>query len=226
MPHDVSQKLALIAYLESHLTQNKREKMAAVLKDRTKHVTIILEDHYQGHNASAIVRTVECFGIQDVHVVQQKNKFNVNTSVAMGSSHWVSLHKHTTIGDAYGELKKQGYRIVATAPAVDNAYCLERLPLESKFALVFGTEDKGLSQQALELADEFVTIPMYGFTQSLNVSVTAGICMHYITLKLRSSDIDWRLSQEQALEVHLSWLRNQIRGVDEYERLFAKKREK
>jgi len=220
MHNDFEQKKALLAYLQTRITPEKLEKMASVIQHRTQHVTVLLENIYQDQNASAIVRSLECFGVQDVHMVQNKCAFNVTEGIAKGASSWISMHNHKTTQDAYLALKKQGYRIVATAPAADNAYTLETLPLDSKCVLVFGTERQGLTQAALEQADEFVTIPMYGFTQSFNVSVTAGICMYYITSKLRASSIDWRLTPEQEVDIQLSWLRPLIRGSDAHERLF------
>jgi tRNA (guanosine-2'-O-)-methyltransferase len=179
----------------------------------------VLEDIFQQHNASAVVRSAECFGIQDLHIVQDRFSFSVNTGVAMGSSKWISMYRYGNTPDAFKALKEQGYRIVATTPHT-NACTLQDLPIDQKFALVFGTENVGLSSYAMEHADEYVKIPMYGFTESFNVSVSAALSLYHTTTALRKSDIAWQLSADQELEVRLFWLRKAIRGVQQFERMF------
>ena len=149
---DIQTTKELINYLLAHVTPNKIQKMNEIVQSRTKHVSLLLEDLFQQHNASAIVRSVECFGVQDLHVVQQRFKFSINTGVAMGSSKWISIHNYTSVQDAYIKLKDEGYRIVATTPHT-NARYLEELPVDKKMVLVFGTENVGLSPWALEHAD-------------------------------------------------------------------------
>lgn len=222
---DNTTKKALIAYLEQQITLNKRTKMDEIVRNRTRHVTLLLEDIFQQHNASAIVRSAECFGVQDLHIVQERFSFSVNTGVAMGSSKWISMHRYGNTPDAFKALKDQGYRIVATTPHA-TASNLEDLPLDGKIALVFGTENVGLSAYAMEHADEYVKIPMYGFTESFNVSVSAALTLYHVTTALRNSSIDWRLPADQELEVRLSWLRKAIRGVKEFERMFFEDIEK
>jgi tRNA (guanosine-2'-O-)-methyltransferase len=216
---DSATKKALIAYLEQHITAQKRAKMDEIINYRTRHVTLLLEDIFQQHNASAIVRSIECFGVQDLHVVQDRFSFSVNSGVAMGSSKWISMHRYSNTPEAFAALKKDGYRIVATTPHA-RASTLQDLPLDKKFALVFGTENVGLSPFAMEHADEYVKIPMYGFTQSFNVSVSAALILYHVTTQLHQSSIPWHLSEDEALEVRLSWLRKAIRGIKGYEQLF------
>lgn len=214
-------KKALVAYLEQQITANKRARMDEIVKNRTQHVTLLLEDIFQQHNASAIVRSAECFGIQDMHIVQDRFSFSVNVGVAMGSSKWISMYRYGNTPDAFKALKDQGYRIVATTPHA-KASNLGDLPLDQKFALVFGTENVGLSAYAMEHADEYVKIPMYGFTESFNVSVSAALTLYHTSTALRSSSVAWQLSPEQELEVRLSWLRKAIRGVKEFEKMYFK----
>lgn len=220
---DIQTKKDLISYLESQVTPNKRQKMDEVIKHRTRHASVLLEDVYQQHNASAIVRSLECFGVQDLHIIQDRCNFSLTAGVAMGSSKWIDMYRHNNVENAYQAIKAQGYRIVATTPHT-NACNLEDLPLEGKFVLVFGTENAGLSQYALEHADEYVKIPMYGFTESFNVSVSAAICLYQVTLKLRQSNLAWQLSEADELDVRLTWLKRAIRGSDEFERLFLENR--
>ena len=216
---DDTTKRALIAYLEQQVTSHKRAKMDEIIKNRTRHITVLLEDIFQQHNASAVVRSAECFGIQDLHIIQDRFNFSVNTGVAMGSSKWISMYRYGNTPDAFKALKDQGYRIVATTPHA-KASNLEDLPLDRKFALVFGTENVGLSAYAMEHADEYVKIPMYGFTESFNVSVSAALSLYHTTTVMRASSIDWKLSSQEELDVRLFWLRKSIRGIKEFEKMF------
>jgi tRNA (guanosine-2'-O-)-methyltransferase len=199
-------KSALIDQLLAYVTENKREKMQAVIANRTRYITVVLEDLFQEHNASAALRTCDIFGVQDVHVVEGKYTFKAVPTIAMGSSKWVDVHSYNVITDAIDELKKQGYRIVATTPHTD-CYELPNLPLDQKTAFIFGSEQTGLSQDALAQADTFVKIPMYGFVESFNVSVSVALCLYDIIHRLQKSSIDWKLSQEETQDLMLQWIR-------------------
>ncbi len=215
-------KERLLEYLSQYITDNKKQKIDVVIKNRTRHVTVVLEDVYQSINASAVVRSAECFGVQDLHVVESRNQFRTEQGVAMGASKWLTTQSYGSVGDCYKTLKERGYKIIATTPH-EKAYSLLDLPLSHKFALVFGTEEWGLTPKALELADEFVSIPMYGFTESFNVSVSVAICLHHIITKLHASNIPWRLTEDELLDLRLAWARAIVRGSDAHERkLFSK----
>ncbi|HEX4068987.1 MAG TPA: RNA methyltransferase [Candidatus Babeliales bacterium] len=199
-------KSALIEHLLQYVTENKREKMQAVLANRTRYITVVLEDLFQEHNASAALRTCDIFGIQDVHVVEAKYTFKAIPTIAMGSSKWVDVHPYRSITDAITELKKEGYRIVATTPHTD-CYTLPSLPLDQKTALIFGSEQTGLSQEALAHADTFVKIPMYGFVESFNVSVSVALCLYDVITRLHQSTYAWQLSEEEKQDIMLAWIR-------------------
>lgn len=204
---------ALLEYLFSFVTENKQELIKQVLAQRTKHVTVLLEDVFQEHNASAVVRSSEILGLQEIHVVENRFNFRVTNSVAMGASKWLDIAHYKNTLEAITVLKQRGYRIVATTPHEKGCF-LEQLPLDNKFALVFGTENVGLSQEALELADEFVAIPMHGFTQSFNISVSVALCLYHIMNALRSSSIAWQLTQEEKEEISLAWAKKIVRGSE------------
>lgn len=212
-------KEQLIAYLLSFVSPARQEKMAQVLNSRTSHVTLIMEDIYQAHNANAVVRSVECFGVQHLHVVEDQHKFASAPAISRGATQWINLHHHKTMENAFDALRAQGYRIVATTPH-KKAYSLFDLPLDKKLALVFGTEVTGLTDYAMEQADEFVTIPMVGFTESFNVSVSVALCLQHITHALHNSAINWRLSEEEKVDVMLSWLRETVQHADALEKRF------
>lgn len=199
-------KSALIEQLLQYVTKNKQDKMLAVLKNRTRYVTIVLEDLFQPHNASAALRTCDIFGVQDVHVVQAHYQFKAVDTISMGASKWIDVTSHTSISDSITALKKEGYRIVATSPHLQS-YSLSDLPLDQKTALIFGSEQTGLSQAALSQADIFVKIPMFGFVESFNVSVSVALCLYDIITRLHKSDYQWQLSLEEKQDILLKWIR-------------------
>jgi len=223
---DLQTKRKLVEYLYGYITPERRRKIAEVAANRTRYLTVALEDIYQPQNASAVVRTCDCFGVQDVHIIENRNKYTINPDVTLGAQKWVSLIRynkpdHNNTEDCIEALRRAGYRIVATTPR-EGACLLHEFPIEGKMALLFGTEETGLSDYALEHADEFLKIPMYGFTQSFNISVSAALCIHHIITKLRASQIDWRLSEEELLDLKLEWLRKQLRRAPLLEEEFFK----
>lgn len=219
----------LINYLSQFISETRRTKFDEVLNFRTRHITIVLEDLYQPHNASAVLRSCDIFGIQDIHIIENKNAYTVNKDIAMGSPKWLNLHKYRNSEnntlEAIKKLKEKGYRIVATSPN-KNDVTIENLAVEKPLALFFGTELTGISETVLEQADEFVKIPMFGFTESFNISVSAALCIHTLTSKLHKSDIDWHISPSEKDVLLLTWLRKSIRKVELIERDFFEKQKK
>ncbi len=205
----------LVTYLEKFVTPERLKKIEQVLEFRTRYITVVLEDLYQPHNASAVLRSCDIFGLQDVHIIENKNEYTLNPDVSLGASNWLNLIRYNKLENNTEEclkaLKKKNYRIIAASPQ-ENNYLLEDLPLDKKTALVFGTEMKGISGIVTKMADGFVKIPMYGFTKSLNISVSAAICLYYLTGKMRNSQINWKLNNEEKTEIKLSWLRNSIKN--------------
>lgn len=210
-------KKELLEHLLGFVSENKINLFDKIIRNRTRYITVVLEDIYQSHNASAVLRTCDCFGVQDVHVIQNVNKFEINPDVALGSAKWLNVFKYDggepNSTSMYNHLRSQGYRIVATTPH-KNDCMLDELKLDSKTALVFGTELNGLSEEAIKNADEFVKIPMVGFTESFNISVSAAIILHHLTEKLRASDKNWRLTEEEMIEIKLAWVKNVVKSSE------------
>lgn len=216
----------LLAFFYSIITESKREKFDQIASERTRYLTVVIENVYQEQNASAIVRSCDCFGIHDIHAIEKDNSFSVNREIAMGAGKWVKIQHHqdpkypTT--SALKKLKDKGYRIVATTPHEDDT-TIDELDLNQPTALLFGTEKMGLSEAALTHADAFVKIPMYGFSESFNVSVSAALCLHTLRQKLEKMPPEiWKLSQQEQVEVKLDWCRNILRNVEATEREFLK----
>jgi len=199
-------KSALIEQLLQYVTENKREKMHEVLENRTRYITVVLEDLFQEHNASAALRTCDIFGVQDVNVVQAQYQFKAVDTISMGASKWVDVKSYSSITDSIAALKSQGYRIVATSPHLQS-YSLPDLPLDQKTALIFGSEQTGLSQEALAQADMYVKIPMFGFVESFNVSVSVALCLYDLMTRLHKSEYAWQLSQEEKQDILLAWIK-------------------
>ena len=205
----------LTKYLEQFITTERLELFYKLLNQRTRYITVVLEDIYQSQNASAVLRTADCFGIQDVHIIENKNEYQINPDVALGASKWLNLVKYNkqenNTLEAISHLRQKGYRIVATTPHTQDVN-LENFDLtQGKTALFFGTELRGLSNEMIDNADEFLKIPMFGFTESFNISVSAAIILHHLTTSLRKSKINWQLSDNEKEEILLEWLKKTIK---------------
>jgi len=203
--YSFEQKQQLYEAASQLFSDNKRQLFDRLVQFRTRHISVVLEDIFQSHNASAVLRSCDCFGIQDVHVIEDRNRYAPNSDVSMGSDKWVDYYKHPDILQTYDELHARGYRIVATLPH-ENDSLITDLDISQPTALVFGTELTGLTQQAIDHADAFVKVPMYGFTESFNISVCAALSLFCLSEKMRADEhISWRLSPDQQLALKLYW---------------------
>ncbi|PJJ08876.1 tRNA (guanosine-2'-O-)-methyltransferase [Flavobacterium sp. 1] len=203
-------------FLENIITDNRKEKFLKVLKDRTKHFTIAVEDVFQMHNASAVMRSCEVFGIQELHVIEERYGKRIDKEIAMGAQKWVDISTYDSVTNCIDTLKDKGYQIIATTPH-ENDCLLEDFDISKPSALFFGTERDGLSEEILRRADGFLKIPMVGFTESLNISVSAAIIIQNLTNRLRNSDIDWQLTEEEILEKRLDWAKKSIKDIKRIE---------
>jgi tRNA (guanosine-2'-O-)-methyltransferase len=210
----------LLAYLEGYLTEKRKALFKKVLEDRTRHFTVVLEDIFQPHNASAVVRTCDIFGIQDVHAIENKYNNKISRHVAKGSQKWLSYNRYRDDRDntksCLASLKEKGYQIIATTPHNDSCL-LQDFDVTKKSAFVFGVEAEGVSETVTENADGFLKIPMVGFTESLNISVAAAIILQEVTSKLRNSEVDWKLSNEEKQMLYFNWVKTTIKNVDKIE---------
>jgi tRNA (guanosine-2'-O-)-methyltransferase len=216
--------LDLIEHMSECVTDKRLALFKQVLAERTRYITVLLEDIYQSQNASAVLRSCDCTGIQDVHIVEEQNEYEINRDVALGADRWLSLNYYSEGQDniyrAIRALKKDGYRIVATSPHKDGS-TPENFDLQKgKAVIMFGTELNGLTDRALELADEYIKIPMAGFTESYNISVSAAITLYTLRKRLESSRLDWKLEEEEQAEILLNWLRTTIKMSDLIENKF------
>ena len=207
----LKQKTLLYERMAELFSENKRSLFDRLAPLRTRHLCVVLEDIYQSHNASAVLRSCDCFGVQDVHVVEKHNPFNPAGDVAVGSSKWVDYYRYADTAAAYTELRRRGYRIVATLPH-ENDQMIGDLDISQPTALVFGTELTGLSQEAIDGADAYVKIPMYGFTESFNISVCAALSLFSLTERMRHANgLNWQLDDDALLDLKLHWTMQVVR---------------
>jgi tRNA (guanosine-2'-O-)-methyltransferase len=205
----------LIEHLSQFVAPRRLELFERILEQRTRYLTVVLEDIYQSHNASAVLRSCECFGIQDVHIIENQNAFTLSPDITLGSNKWLTLSRYNLHTDntreAIETLRSKGYRIVATTPHKNDLTLDDFDPGKGKTALLFGSELTGLSETALQMADEYVRIPMAGFTESLNISVTAALFVHHLTQRIRALPVAWQLTQEEKNVIKIEWLKNSIK---------------
>ena len=210
-------KRSLIPYLRTFITEERDARILEVLAHRTRHFTVVLEDLYQTQNISAVMRTCECYGVQDVHIIEKENEFVIHDAISMGSNKWLTLHNYQNepgnVARCADWLHDHGYKLIATLPA-ENSVFVDDLPVNEKTAFFFGTELTGLSDEAVAVCDGAVKIPMYGFTESFNISNSVAILTSNMTERLRRSQVDWRLTSDEHDELYFEWLCKSIRNID------------
>ena len=206
-------------FLETILTDKRKERFLEVLKNRTNHFTVAVEDVYQLHNTSAVMRSCEVFGIQELNVIEQRFGKRIDKQIALGAQKWVDIIRHETSNNCIKSLRSKGYQIIATTPHEKDCL-LENFDISKPSALFFGTEKEGLSEEIMQQADGFLKIPMVGFTESLNISVSAAIIIQNLTNRLRNSDIKWQLTEDEILEKRLTWAKNSIKDIKRIEKRY------
>ncbi|MDC6365021.1 MULTISPECIES: TrmH family RNA methyltransferase [Flavobacteriaceae] len=203
----------LLTYLEGYLTEERKQRFLETLKNRTKFLTVAIEDVFQLHNTSAILRSCDAFGVQELHVVEDRFGQRLDKNIAMGAEQWVDVYRYGTTSECITALKDAGYAIIATTPHDDSQLLSDFYP-ETKTAIFFGTEKEGLSEEVMQKADGFLKIPMVGFSESLNVSVSAAIIIQELAQKIRKSKVEWQLSDIDILEKRLDWTKKSIKDVE------------
>ena len=211
---------AVVALLSGLVSEKRLCRIEETLARRTRYVTVVLEDIYQSQNASAVLRTCECFGVQDVHIIENYNTYNINPMVLKGSDKWLNINRYNQSENnsaaAVNRLKSEGYRIIATS-LHEESTALDAFDVgKGKCAVVFGNEHQGVSEYLLNQADEFLKVSMYGFTQSLNISVSAGVILSYLTEKIRNSPVEWWLTTAEKESLRAEWLQCSVKfKIDE-----------
>ena len=207
----------LIEHLSQFVTEERKSRILEVLHNRTRHITVVLEDLYQTQNISAVMRTCDCYGIQDAYIVENRNEFEVHKDISMGADKWLTLHQYPhsehNMKQCIEDLHAKGYTVVATLPD-EKKTTIQDLPINQKTAFLFGTELTGLSEEAVQYADCNALIPMYGFTESFNISNSAAIILSNFSEPIRHSDVQWQLTEEEKQELYFEWLQKSLRDPD------------
>ncbi|MEN1786143.1 MAG: RNA methyltransferase [Bacteroidota bacterium] len=204
----------LLTYLEGFLTDQRKQRFVEILSQCTTYLTVAVEDVYHLHNTSAIIRSCDSFGIQEVHAIEDRFGDRLDKKIALGAEKWVDVHRHATTVSCIQHLKAQGYQIVATVPQ-EGGQLLSNFEVTTKTAVFFGTEREGLSEAMQQHADAFLQIPMVGFSESLNVSVSAAIIIQKLADELRKSRLPWHLSDLQQQEKRFDWIKKSIKIVEQ-----------
>ena len=206
--------IQLLEHLLSFLTDRRKNLFDEVISKRTRHFTVATEDVYQLHNTSAVMRSCDVFGVQDLHVIEEKVSKKIDREIAMGAQKWVNIDRHNSTKECIDNLKENGYQIIATTPH-NNSTELKDFDISKKSAFFFGKEKEGLSDIVLEAADGYLKIPMYGFTESLNISVSAAIILQTLITRLKDSDVVWELSEPEKNKIKLLWAKMSIKSSTE-----------
>lgn len=223
---DERTKSELVTYLRSFATKERLEKMDAALAQRTRYLSIAVEDVFDPHNSSAVIRSAESFGVQNVSIIENRNRFRLSSQVSRGTYKWITLKRYHEKGvnnteTAFRDFRKAGYTIWAASPRNDSRPLAE-IDFSRPTLLLFGSESDGLTPYALEHSDHRFHIPMHGFAESLNLSVSAAIVLYTLRQKLNNSDIAWQLSESDRNEIMLSWMGRSIRSYREQVDRFLK----
>ena len=206
--------MTLLDYLQNFITEERKQRFLEIISQRTNHFTVAMEDVFQMHNTSAVVRTCEVFGVQQAHSIEGRYGKRLDEKIAMGAQKWVDVFRYDDTQKCFDILREKGYQIVATTPHKD-AYLLNDFDISKKSAFFFGTEKEGLSEKVLAQADTYLKIPMVGFTESLNISVAVAIVLQQLTDKLRRSNIKWQLTDEERYSVLEQWTKISVRNVND-----------
>ena len=200
------------------LTESRLARFEHVLSNRTRHVAMVLEDVYQSRNTSAVMRSADGMGIQDIYMVESYNVWSKNRTVSKGASRWLTLHRHLESEDPHADclakLRAGGYRIVATSPH-EGGFTPDTLPIDKPVAIVMGTEFQGVSDKMMAEVDDFVEIPMYGFSESFNISVASAVVMNRVCTRVREAGIAQGLSEDEKQYLRLQWGFRSVKFADE-----------
>ena len=218
----VKDKDALLQYLRNYMTEERAIRFREVLESRTRYFTVAVEDVFKERNASAIIRTADCFGIQDVHIIENQNEYQISENISKGAEKWVNVsiydeHLNNT-GACISKLRDKGYQIIATSPHA-SGLGPDDFDISKKSAFFLGGEKEGLSSEVIDKADGYIRIPMYGFTESYNISVAGALMLYELTRRLHNSEINWKLTEQEQLELQLDWT---IKTIASSEKLIEK----
>lgn len=202
-----------IDYLATFMTEERFSLFEQTLSMRTTYLTILTENTFHPHNAAALIRHCEAFGVQRMHTIETRCQFDPSQNISRGSDRWLNLVRHSSTSEALSALKAEGYRLVATTPHRESCTPETFDVKKGKFALIFGTEHAGISDEAMAAADEYLRIPMCGMVESLNVSASAAILIYQLAQRVREQVAGWQLSEEEQTRLLYDWTRLSVKDA-------------
>ncbi|MBT8495136.1 MAG: RNA methyltransferase [Deltaproteobacteria bacterium] len=198
--------------LTPFVSPERQARIEQILDQRLRSLTVVIENLYDGHNGAAAIRSIEAVGIQTLHAIEEASPFKIGKGVTIGCEQWVTIEKHKTTDECIGQLKDNGFILTATVPDADMA--LDDLDGSVQRALIFGNEHEGLTDRAIGLCDELVRIPMHGFTQSFNLSVSVALTVTRASAARRAAlGRAGDLEVEQKRQLRARWYANSVRGA-------------
>lgn len=210
---EVEKAKAIYNALSNHITPKRLKRFEEVLSHRTDFICVAVEDVFQMHNTSAVIRSCDVFGYQSAHLIEGRIGTRLDKNIAMGAQKWVTTTRYESSADCINQLRAKGYQIVATTPH-EPAVALNEFQVTKKTAVFFGTEKEGLSEEVLSNADLKLRINMLGFSESLNISVAAAITLQHLSQQLRASGIDWKLPESRQWQLRAEWIRKSVKDAD------------
>ena len=181
-------KNTLLEQLYEMVSAEKQDRFERIATQRTYHLSVVLENFQKSHNTGAILRTCDCLGIQEVQIIGKTIESVRESRISKGSENWLTINTfnlENSTHECISYLRKKGYKIVATSPKAEKT--IDTLEINQPIALFFGTERDGISDLMYENCDEFISLPMHGFTESYNVSVSAAIILSKLRSRLENS---------------------------------------
>jgi tRNA (guanosine-2'-O-)-methyltransferase len=210
---------AVIAKLEPLLLPRRIARLRAVLATRSDHAAFVFERMTDPHNLSAALRSLDAFSFQDAHWIAPDEELGLSHLITRGTDRWLTLTQHADTAACFAVLRAQGYRILASEVSTHSPP-LDTLDLRERTAFVFGNEHAGVTPETLALADGRFHIAMYGFAESLNLSVACAITAFHARREIRhleaaSGDASaYGLPEARKQALYADWLRQSVRSAD------------
>lgn len=212
---DVAWYRERIAWLAEFMLPERYDVLRRTVAMRTRYMTILAENTFHPQNAAALIRHCEAFGLQQMHTVETVCRFNPNAAIVRGTDRWVDIRRHRSTAEAIAALRGEGYRIVATTPHREDTTPESFDVTRGRFALVFGTEHAGISEEVLASADEFLHIPMCGMVESLNVSASAAILIYMLSERMRRQVEGWNMTAAEQAATLYGWMCRSVKDSEE-----------
>jgi tRNA (guanosine-2'-O-)-methyltransferase len=202
-----------IASLEARLTPRRVQLLRELAAKRSRFYCMVLEDLVDPHNISAVIRTSEVFGLQDVHIIEEVNAYEINKSVLKGSFKWMNLYRYKQRSTCMDLLKSKGYQIAVAS--TNTSTPIYEIDLDKPTAFYMGSERFGNHPETLEKADVHFILPQYGITESMNVSVAAGVLMTHLECHMRAKSREqFCLNSFEQEKILLEWYKRHVYGTE------------